>query len=75
MLQLLKRLTPTPRQEVLTDLLSRQMQLMDEPVRRFMEDERLQKMAMDAAADAAAEEAAAEGWDTGDDDGLWNALD
>lgn len=75
MLQLLKRLTPTPRQEVLTDLLSRQMQLMDEPVRRFMEDERLQKMAMDAAADAAAEEAGAEGWDTGDDDDLWNALD
>ncbi|WP_331764255.1 PIN domain-containing protein (plasmid) [Streptomyces sp. NBC_01520] len=74
-LQLLKGLTPTPRQEVLSDQLHRQMQLMGDPMRRFIEDERYQKIAMDAAADAAAEAAAAEGWDTGDDDDLWNALE
>ncbi|WLQ53685.1 PIN domain-containing protein (plasmid) [Streptomyces poriferorum] len=44
-----------------------------EATRRFMEEERYQKIAMDGQADAAAEAAAAEGWNTDDGDDFWDA--
>lgn len=75
---LLESLQPSSKLETVAALFTYTMRdLLDdsESRRRFMEQERYDKIALDYQADAAAEAAAEEGWGTSEDDDLWDGLE